>query len=196
MTPRSPKANAVLVQALGSGIRSTGNGLSDLPALLCRVMEEEAWRSFVTPLGKLVEHARFIDFVTTPPTQGLGATVDLMKKIVADDPIASDLLDRALQNHNGGDRRSTTFSLDNIQTDPPSGTSREAGLRRLRKDRPDLHAQVLSGSLSAHAAMVQAGFRRRKITVPVDTPENAARALRRNLTPEAVEELARLLASD
>lgn len=75
----------------------------------------------------------------------------------------------------------------------PTGTSREAGLRRLRKDRPDLHAEVLAGALSTHAAMVKAGFRRRALTVPVDTPENMARALRRNLPPEAVTELAKLL---
>lgn len=193
MTPRSPKANAVLVQALGSGIRSTGNGLADLPALLRRVMEEEAWRAFVTPRGMLVEHERFIDFVTTPPTAGLGATVELMRKIVADDQVACDLLDEALRNPHGGDRS----KLDNIQlAEHPSGTSKEAGLRRLRKDRPDLHAEVLAGTLSTHAAMVRAGFRKRKISIPVTSAEDAAKALRRNLEPEQVKELAQLLADD
>ncbi|MET7390472.1 hypothetical protein ACFYPT_38795 [Streptomyces sp. NPDC005529] len=193
---RSPKANAVLVQALGSGIRSTGNGLADLPALLRRVMEEEAWRAFITPRGELVEHQRFIDFVTTSPTAGLGATVELIKKIVADDPVAADLLDQAVQHQNGGDRRSDSFSLDNIQTVPPSGTSREAGLRRLRKDRPDLHAEVLAGTLSTHAAMVKAGFRRRKISIPVSTPADTAKALRRNLEPDQIKELVQLLVDD
>ncbi|MEU8642293.1 hypothetical protein AB0C91_10280 [Streptomyces sp. NPDC048674] len=193
MTARSPKANAVLVQALGSGIRSTGNGLADLPALLRRVMEEEAWRSFITPRGELVEHDRFIDFVTTPPTAGLGATVELMRKIVADDAVAADLLDEALRAQHGGDRS----KLDNIQlAGHPSGTSREAGLRRLRKDRPDLHAEVLAGALSTHAAMVKAGFRRRKISIPVSTPADAAKALRRNLEPEQIKELVQLLADD
>ncbi|MFD5798636.1 hypothetical protein ACFWIO_34920 [Streptomyces diastatochromogenes] len=191
MTQRSPKANAVLVQALGSGIRSTGNGLADLPALLRRVMEEEAWRAFVTPLGQLVEHERFIDFVTTPPTAGLGATVELMKKIVADDPVAADLLDQALVGR-GGER---TDLVDNMhEVVRPSGTSKEAGLRRLRKDRPDLHAEVLAGTLSTHAAMVKAGFRQRKISVPLTTAADAAKAIRRNMDPEQVKELAKLLA--
>jgi hypothetical protein len=43
----------------------------------------------------------------------------------------------------------------------PSGNFRAAFLRRLRKDRPDLHARVLNGALSPYAAMVEAGFRRR-----------------------------------
>lgn len=42
----------------------------------------------------------------------------------------------------------------------PAGTSADAALRRLRKDRPDLHARVLDGELSAHAAMIEAGFRK------------------------------------
>jgi hypothetical protein len=32
---------------------------------------------------------------------------------------------------------------------------------RLRRDRPDIHQRVLDGELSAHAGMVQAGFRKR-----------------------------------
>lgn len=193
MTQRSPKANAVLIQALGSGIRSTGNGLADLPALLRRVMEEEAWRAFVTPLGKLVEHERFIDFVTTPPTAGLGATVELMKKIVADDPVAADLLDQALIGRSG----ERTDLVDNMhEVERPSGTSKEAGLRRLRKARPDLHAEVLAGALSTHAAMVKAGFRQRKVSIPVATPAAAAKALRRNLEPEQIKELVDLLVAD
>lgn len=34
---------------------------------------------------------------------------------------------------------------------------------RLRKDRPDIHARVLAGEISPHAAMVEAGFRKRVV---------------------------------
>jgi hypothetical protein len=117
-----------------------------------------------------------------------------MKKIVADDPVASDLLDQAIQQPLGTNQHGE--GLDNIQTQAPSGTSREAGLRRLRKDRPDLHAEVLAGTLSTHAAMIKAGFRQRKISVPLTTAADAAKALRRNMAPEQVKELAKLLADD
>lgn len=189
------KGNAVLVEALGSSLRRGGNALQDVPGLLKRILAEEAWKDFTTPRGERVQHSRFVDFVVQAPTAGIGASVDLVRKLVLDDPEALDLFDRAMQNPNGGDRRSgRNFSLDNIQTDPPSGTSREAGLRRLRKDRPDLHAEVLAGTLSTHAAMIQAGFRQRKITVPVGTPADTAKALRRNLEPEQIKELVQLLA--
>jgi len=45
----------------------------------------------------------------------------------------------------------------------PAGNSRAAALRRLRKDRPDIHARVLAGELSPHAGMVEAGFRKRAV---------------------------------
>lgn len=195
----NPKANAALVEALGSALREGEHGLKTGPALLVRVLREESWRSFVTQRGEQVEHQAFEQFVTTPPLKGLGASMRLIEKMIesiegkGERAEAQDLLDQAVQTQHGGDRS----KLDNIQlAGYPSGTSKEAGLRRLRKDRPDLHAEVLAGALSTHAAMVKAGFWRKKITVPVDTPQNAARALRRNLTPEAVEELARLLVAE
>lgn len=198
----NPQANAALVEALGSALREGEHGLKHGPTLLVRVLREESWRSFVTQRGERVHHERFEQFVTAAPLKGLGASMRLIGKLVdaIEDPAAraqaQDLVDQASGSRQGqrGDL------LHNIQevahSAAPTGTSREAGLRRLRKDRPDLHAEVLAGHLTAHAAMVQAGFRRRSVTVPVDNPENTARALRRNLEPEAVSELARLLAAE
>jgi hypothetical protein len=73
------------------------------------------------------------------PLPGLGTDVATVKRIVRDDPEALDMLDKALQKQDG---RPETF--DNIQgLEPaPTGTSRQQALRRLRKDRPDLHARV------------------------------------------------------
>ncbi len=191
MTEQAEKrARGTLVEALSSALERGGSGLANAPELLRRLLADESWRSFVTQRGELVEYDHFAEFIVTPPLKGLGTTVALVKRVVADVPETVDLLDRALQ------RPPSRHALDNIQGTAPSGTSREAGLRRLRKDRPDLHDEVLAGRLSTHAAMVKAGFRRKMVTVPVDTPENTAKALRRNLAPEAVAELARLLTVD
>ena len=195
MTEQTEKrARGTLVEALSSALERGGSGLANAPELLRRLLADESWRSFVTQRGELVEYDHFAEFIVTPPLKGLGTTVALVRRVVSDVPETVDLLDQALQNPVGTNQHSK--GLDNIQTQHPSGTSREAGLRRLRKDRPDLHGEVLAGRLSTHAAMVKAGFRRKMVTVPVDTPENTAKALRRNLAPEAVAELARLLTVD
>lgn len=196
MMTSNPKANAALVEALGSALREGEHGLKTGPALLIRVLREESWRSFVTQRGDHVEHQRFEHFVTRPPLKGLGGSMRLIGKLIdaiedeAQRTQTQDLLDQTLRGAQG--RR--TDLVDNInEVSRPSGTSQAAALRRLRKDAPDLHAEVLSGRLSAHAAMVQAGFRRKTATIPVDTPANAARALQRNMEPAELAELARLI---
>ena len=186
----TPKGNAVLVEALGSALRRGGNALEDVPDLLKRVLEEESWREFVTPRGELVRHARFVDFVTTPPTRGIGASEDLVRRIVGSDTEALDLLDQALTGRQG-----ERTDLGNIVTkvERPEGNSQAKALRRLRKDAPSLHTEVLAGRLSAHAAMVQAGFRPKTISVPVSRPESIAAALRKHLGPDDIARLIRLL---
>lgn len=189
----TPKGNAVLVEALGSALRRGGNALEDVPDLLKRVLEEESWREFVTPRGELVQHARFVDFVTTPPTRGIGASEDLVRRIVGSDTEALDLLDQALTGRQG-----ERTDLGNIVTkvERPEGNSQAKALRRLRKDAPSLHSEVLAGRLSAHAAMVQAGFRPKTISVPVSRPESIAAALRKHLGPDDIARLIRLLLNE
>jgi hypothetical protein len=182
------RARGSLVDALSSALDRGGHGLSNAPTLLRRLLSEGSWREFETVRGETVRYNRFTEFVTTAPLKGLGTDIDLVRRIVKDDPEVLDLLDRSLQ------RPASAHALYNIQgSEAPTGTSREASLRRLRKDRPDLHAEVLEGSLSAHAAMVQAGFRRRTVSVPVDRPDAVAKTLRKNLSPEDYAEVVRLL---
>ena len=69
---------------------------------------------------------------------------------------------------------------------PFQGNSAGYAARRLSKNRPDLFERVLSGELSCHAAMIEAGFRTRTITVPID-PEQAAPILRRAFTADQLE---------
>ena len=95
-----------------------------------------------------------------------------------------DLLDRAIQGKHGGDHS----KIDIVNLAPvPDGTSEAYALRRLRKDRPDLHAQVLAGELSAHRAAVQAGFRPATVTVRVDDPQRAVATVRRYFTRDQID---------
>jgi hypothetical protein len=50
-------------------------------------------------------------------------------------------------------------------------------LARLRRDRPDIHARVLAGELTAHAGMVEAGFRKKPKRKPPATPLERIRKL-------------------
>lgn len=185
------KENATVVDALGSCLRNGNHALGTAPQLLKRVLRDEMWRDFITQRGDRVHHDRFADFVTAPPLKGIGAKVDLIRRIVEPDPEALDLLDRALQNvpyiH-----ASPGPDVDNINV-RPTGTSKEYALRRLRKDAPELHAKVLSGEITPHAAMVQAGFRPPTFTIRADKPDSVVATLRRQLAPDMLAEVVRLL---
>jgi hypothetical protein len=186
------KGNAVLVDALGSSLRYGGNALEAVPELLKKILTEDAWREFITQRGEHVEHERFADFVTTPPLKGIGATAELLYRIAPD---LTDQLDKAFGRKTRTDKISVNDDNINDSDDlrRPSGTAQRAALRKLRKDAPELHSEVIEGRLSAHAAMVKAGFRPKTQTIRVSDPQSAARTLRKHMSPEARQALARLL---
>jgi hypothetical protein len=169
--------------------------LGQVPALLCKVLKEKAWQDFETPLGKLVHHDRFEDFVVAPAPEGLSAKVEDVSRIIRGNREAEDLLDQALQ-------RSAYIHMDkdddvnNVNViKRPQGNSSDRALRHLREKRPELHQRVLSGELSPHAAMIEAGFRSRTVTVNLESPK-AADSLVAKASPAFLDELRRLLGLD
>jgi hypothetical protein len=63
--------------------------------------------------------------------------------------------------------------VDNINLNP-GGTSPTYALQRLKRDQPELAEKVIAGELTAHQAAIQAGFRTRMISVPVDVERAVA----------------------
>ena len=95
--------------------------------------------------------------------EGLGTDIDTIKRLCEKDKEALDLIDRATQNPNGRPAHAGTVynvqgsgnhsvgsKIDNVQL-APTGNTTAASIRRLRKDRPDLHQSVIAGDLSPHA---------------------------------------------
>lgn len=76
--------------------------------------------------------------------------------------------------------------------DSERGNSSTYALRRLQRDRPDLAEQVIMGEKSANEAAVEAGFRRKTLTIPLE-PVAAARSIRKHFTDEQRAELIALL---
>jgi hypothetical protein len=184
----SLRQRATLVEALSSSLEHGGTALGTVPKALRRLLEEEAWREFTTSRGEHVTYERFADFVATPPLKGLGADIALIERITAEDIITADLLDRALQNPVGHPK-----SIGNNRPDRPEGTTKAKALRRLRKDAPELHSEVLAGRLSAHGAMVQAGYRPKTVTVSVTRPEAVAKSLLKYMSADDIAKLITVL---
>lgn len=69
----------------------------------------------------------------------------------------------------------------------PVGNTIAAALRRLRKDRPDIHQRVLDAEITAHAGMVEAGFRKKPASKKLTMVEMVWR-LWLKMTPEQRDE--------
>jgi hypothetical protein len=182
---------ALLVESLGSALRNGDHGLRTVPALLKRILTDESWRDFETKRGERVTHDRFIDFVTTRPLRGLGASMELITRIIGtDDPELLRMLRDALKSRRG--RR----------TDPESGVDsalsakgEEAALtaERLAREAPEEYAAVLRGERTLNAAAVRAGIRRHRVAIRLDSAESAAETLRKHMSHEQLLELIKLL---
>lgn len=183
--------NRHLVEDLGGALRSGQHGLAVVPGLLKRLLHEESWREFVTQRGEHVEHERFDDFVEQQPLRGLGATMELIERIVETDPEAVVLLREARKRKAGRPARASDSgnNMTRIADRPERGTSRAYALDRLRRSAPELHAAVLAGNLSAHAAMVKAGFTPKRFTVQVRSADSVAETLKKCLPPELLAEV-------
>ncbi len=180
-----------LLSLLGEAASSDGANPKSFALLLRRIDEtqafvDEGFRSF---------HA----YLTTPTPRGLGMTENQFLRIAdlgGEGKRARWLLyghdDEELQLPKLGKIGRGRGRVDNINSNG-GGTGESYTIRRLKRDRPDLAEAVLNGQLSANAAAIQAGFRRRKISVPVDSAEDLAANLARHLDPEQIAQLIRHL---
>ena len=96
---------------------------------------------------------------------GFGLDLDTTRLAVEwlrkEDPKIAVPLSVALGKH-GGDRRSKEVDQANNVSLKQHGNDKNYTLARLHRDRPDLAARVESGELSANAAAIEAGFRKKQ----------------------------------
>ena len=122
-----------------------------------RHAREEGWRTFQRHCARPgIIHAR--EVVPRAKSPLARARVKAARAAQRDD--AADL--RNLRPAHRPKKAESVYATDRVvhASERPSGNSRAAFLRRLRKDRPDIHARVLAGELSPHAGMVEARFRK------------------------------------
>jgi hypothetical protein len=200
------KKDAPLISAAGlvqSFKRSRGlpASLAHARQVLVKIINEDLWRAFYWPNEtgpEVVCFASFEEFVTAPASSGgLAWSLEDLRSYVRGDAVATNALDRVTQRKAGGDTRSQAArtTVDNVNSGPvgrPSGNSSQRALRVLREKAPELHAKVLAGEMSANAAMVKGGFRKKTVTLTVEV-ESAARTLRKAFTKRQLRQLVRKL---
>lgn len=200
--------NGTKVTLLAQSIKDAIAGLDNIPNLTRQVIEDAMWREHLDQeTGEVFRFDSFKAFIETESPGGLGTSVPTLIRLSADNPLVVDLIDETVQFTIGElvslnlDKKDETD--DNNPSEPKkqhiaTGTSRQEGLRKLRKyadDNPQveqLRQSVLAGEISINKALIEAGLRPERITIPRD-PEKAAEAIKRSFTQEELNHLVRLL---
>lgn len=182
-------------QAVYSAAHADGDRLT--PAL-AQVVESGFWRSFEHPGKGLQEFRTFetycIEWIRFSAEAVLAILQASQFKSAARTVKAELLLGLAPLNSNGTNR----FAKDRLRNTKPTSDSDTADhvVQRLKRDNPQLAQQVINGTITANAAAIKAGHRKKRITMQPDDPHRMARAIRNGSTPETIQELIRLLSNN
>lgn len=191
-----------LHELLFQAIRTPGMNPENVYLLLRTVLDQE-----YPDGGDLEEQSKqFRMFLEEPHPKGLGITPDQLNAVLQrfrhphedSNPEVREWMRRLrerLARLLPGQAAETPGGLKRNTLKHQSDTA-ERTMRRLNRDRPDLAQAVAEERLSANAAAIEAGFRRRKVSVPVDRPKSIAASLRRHMTSDQLAELARLLTEE
>jgi hypothetical protein len=131
-------------------------------------------------VGRKASHKTLTEFVISPSPEGLGMTIEDLRRACAEDKELLDLVDQDIQtarprgiNQHTASKVGCTDSVDAV-TNTPHNESSQGILRRLRKDNPELHAKVIDGEMTANAAATKAGYRARRRSISMKDPRSAA----------------------
>ena len=137
----------------------------------------EEWRQAEQVLAELVKTRAW---QVIPPEQPYGTLNKMLKAEVGlDERAIKDQIKKAglaAKGANYSPEAKGFARSDNVTSDE-RGNSETYTIRRLCRDRPDLAEQVERGELTANQAAIEAGFRRRSMSIPVDDAERAFRRL-------------------
>jgi len=175
--------NGELVGAIERSLLDGEHGLKTLPRLIKAAIKEDAWKAYYSnTLRRIVTHDTFESFILETPPDGLGSTVEQIGDMIRHDAEAltlySELVTAKPHIH-----KDDTYNVSIKKAD--AGNAKPYALRKLHKDRPDLHQQVLSGDISSHQAMVQAGFRKKTATVVLE-PDKVVAFIQKHFDQEDI----------
>lgn len=166
-----PDVIEALQQEMGRG---SAKLFDVVPTLLRTVLDEHAWELRTDKAGR--PFGSFEAFVAHPLWWGLESTVDDLIAYCRNAPEVQQQIRLEMGKLPAHGEIGGGHSRDSNTTSDDRGAT--YALRRLKRDAPELAAQVIAGEISANAAAIQAGFRKRMVTLPAD-PEALAQAIAR-----------------
>lgn len=175
MTELNEIERAQLCQTTIESLYEATGGLKQFPALLKKVIATKAWERR-TVHGKVVELGSLRELITAKPVSGWGEDPSKVEAVIRDDPEALAAFRDAMKHQ--GKRTDLGNNVPEVDRQP-RGNSRAFSIDRVKRQcDPETVAAVMSGGMSANAALVKAGVREnRQVYIPRD-PSAAVEKLR------------------
>jgi len=153
------------VQCLSAGV----GAISQFPRLLKRIIVEQVW-AWRIHRGREYKLGSLRELITAKVPTGWGEDPDKIEAIIKDDAEVLAMYERAMQLKPGPKPKTETNSVDNVnQTNASKGNSKAYTVSRLKRESPELFQQVVAGELSANAAAIKAGWRKKKTPLEIIT---------------------------
>lgn len=146
-----------LCQSTIEALYEATGGLQHFPGLLKKIISNKAWERRVNK-GKVIELSSLRELITEKPIRGWGEDPKKVEAVIKDDPECLALYREAMKEQG---RRNDIG--DNITEVKPQekGTSKAYTCERLKRVAPELFEEVKAGRMSANAAAIQAGIRKK-----------------------------------
>jgi hypothetical protein len=180
-----------IIEYLRTAIFDGNCGLNDVPNLIKRVIKEDLWQErTLAKTNEIIKFRTFEEFLQTSPPEGLGTNLKTIRKLCHEDIAAIDLIEQVkTKRFHGGDRRSQDFKRNNVTVEiSKRGNAKEYSLKRLRKERPELHQAILDGKLTVNQAMIKANFRKQKYQIEKDV-EKISLFIKKHFTTQEIQNL-------
>lgn len=202
MADKNLSAYGDKVVLLSKQIRSSSLNLSNIPYLIKQVIQENMWQQFLHPsAGQLVDNEAktFRDFIVSQPPDGIGSDLKEIENILLvqtrsphkdDADVAQEALelfiDKVAKDEGIMDLDTLPESLADKLKEQIDKKSKKASyeLRRLKREYPELYQNVQQGELSEYQAAIQAGFRKRRFSLPEGDVMAAATTIKKKFSSD------------
>jgi hypothetical protein len=188
------EAGRIVYEAISMESRGIGS-INVIPVQIIRIIKDGLWKQyFMENIEEMVENKSFVEFIEKAHPRGMNSNIKQLRGLLqqSTDRMADEALKlfedavtqkplpvKGKETGRGKDRNDSIISI------AVQGTDKDYTIRRLKRDRPDLAEKVINGELSANAAAIEAGFRTKTVTMPLE-PKRAAETLKRHFTKKQI----------
>jgi hypothetical protein len=158
MTELNEIERGQLCQSTIESLYEATGGLKQFPGLLKKIIDSRAWERRVNK-GKVIELSSLRELITSKPIRGWGEDSKKVEAVIKDDPECLAKFREAMKEQ--GKRNDLCSNTTEVDSLPSKERGKAYTCERLKREAPELFEEVKAGRMSANAAAIRAGIRKK-----------------------------------